>query len=42
MARIKGIRDNDIDDVQNAIGVWAIDGTAYNAASETDISNIFN
>lgn len=37
MARIKGIRDNDIDDVQNAIGVWAIDGTAYNAASETDI-----
>lgn len=31
MARIKGIRDNDIDDVQNAIGVWAIDGTAYNA-----------
>lgn len=42
IARIKGIRDNDIDDVQNAIGVWAIDGTAYNAASETDISNIFN
>lgn len=42
MARIKGIRDNDIDDVQNSIGVWAIDGTAYNAASETDISNIFN
>lgn len=42
MARIKGIRGNDIDDVQNAIGVWAIDGTAYNAASETDISNIFN
>jgi hypothetical protein len=42
MARIKGIRDNDIDYVQNAIGVWAIDGTAYNAASETDISNIFN
>lgn len=41
MARIKGIRDNDIDDVQNAIGVWAIDGTAYNAASETDISNIY-
>lgn len=40
IARIKGIRDNDIDDVQNAIGVWAIDGTAYNAASETDISNI--
>lgn len=42
IARIKRIRDNDIDDVQNAIGVWAIDGTAYNAASETDISNIFN
>lgn len=42
IARIKGIRDNDIDYVQNAIGVWAIDGTAYNAASETDISNIFN
>lgn len=42
MARIKGIRDNDIDDVQGAIGVWAIDGTAYSAASETDISNIFN
>lgn len=42
IARIKGIRNNDIDYVQNAIGVWAIDGTAYNAASETDISNIFN
>lgn len=42
IARIKGIRDNDIDGVQNAIGVWAIDGTAYNAASETDIINIFN
>lgn len=42
MARIKGIRDNDIDDVQGAIGVWAIDGTAYSAASETDIINIFN
>lgn len=42
IARIKGIRDNDIDYVQNAIGVWAIDGTAYNAASEIDISNIFN
>lgn len=42
IARIKGIRNNDIDYVQNAIGVWAIDGTAYNAASETDINNIFN
>lgn len=42
IARIKGIRDNDIDGIQNAIGVWAIDGTAYNAASETDIINIFN
>lgn len=42
IARIKGVKDNDIDGVQDAIGVWAIDGTAYSAASETDIINIFN
>lgn len=42
IARIKGVRDNNLDGVQDAIGVWAIDGTAYSAASETDIINIFN